>query len=388
MEWPPSGVAWFSPTLYLGLVLVESRADEEAARLVGQTLLQLEAVPAGQWTALVQRAAVSLALWRGDPADAMAVADREWERVLDTDDPGQIALAASTCLEAAAAASEDSRSRRDWAGVAAAGQFAQKVLPEAEQRLAASSLSRSLGARREAELHLDVARAHLAAPARPRQRGCLGSPRAGLGRGPRPVPAGQGALVAGAGNAAVDGIEARCARRPPRGVAHRRRAAGAPAAAVGASGWRCERAFRCPARTASRREVEAAQGAGARRVVAVAARRELEGVGAGPSDQARTATGRAIAERLRPAEGGTGEERFGLSPREQEVLSVLVDGRTNREIAERLFISERTVAVHVRRILSKLDVSGRVQAAGLAIRLGLVPERPSDRATPTGGGRR
>ena len=64
MEWPPSGVAWFSPTLYLGLVLVESRADEEAARLIGQTLLQLETVPAGQWTALVLRAAVSLALWR------------------------------------------------------------------------------------------------------------------------------------------------------------------------------------------------------------------------------------------------------------------------------------------------------------------------------------
>ncbi|MFN8520241.1 MAG: AAA family ATPase [Chloroflexota bacterium] len=41
MEWPPAGVAWFSPTLYLGLVLVESRADEEAATLLGQAMLQL-----------------------------------------------------------------------------------------------------------------------------------------------------------------------------------------------------------------------------------------------------------------------------------------------------------------------------------------------------------
>jgi DNA-binding NarL/FixJ family response regulator len=58
------------------------------------------------------------------------------------------------------------------------------------------------------------------------------------------------------------------------------------------------------------------------------------------------------------------------------VLLVLAEGRTNREIADRLFISERTVAVHVRRILSKLGVSGRVEAAGVAIRLGLVPEDP------------
>jgi DNA-binding NarL/FixJ family response regulator len=58
------------------------------------------------------------------------------------------------------------------------------------------------------------------------------------------------------------------------------------------------------------------------------------------------------------------------------VLLVLAEGRTNREIAERLFISERTVAVHVRRILAKLRVSGRVEAAGLAIRLGLVPDDP------------
>jgi DNA-binding NarL/FixJ family response regulator len=69
--------------------------------------------------------------------------------------------------------------------------------------------------------------------------------------------------------------------------------------------------------------------------------------------------------------------RFGLSPRESEVLLVLAEGRTNREIAERLFISERTVAVHVRRILAKLGVAGRVEATGLAIRLGLVPDDPS-----------
>jgi tetratricopeptide (TPR) repeat protein len=102
MEFPPAGVAWFSPILYLSLVLVESRADEEAARLVGKTLLQLEAVPAGQWSALVQRAAVSLALWRGDVGDARQAAAHGWERVLETGDASQIAASASTGLEAGA----------------------------------------------------------------------------------------------------------------------------------------------------------------------------------------------------------------------------------------------------------------------------------------------
>jgi DNA-binding NarL/FixJ family response regulator len=68
---------------------------------------------------------------------------------------------------------------------------------------------------------------------------------------------------------------------------------------------------------------------------------------------------------------------YGLSPREREVLNILAEGRTDRDIASRLFISERTVHVHVRRILAKLGVGGRTEAAGLAIRQGLVPELPS-----------
>ncbi|HVQ21786.1 MAG TPA: response regulator transcription factor, partial [Candidatus Saccharimonadia bacterium] len=87
----------------------------------------------------------------------------------------------------------------------------------------------------------------------------------------------------------------------------------------------------------------------------------------------RTATGRAISERLLPVEVVPARDPFNLSPREYEVLAIIAEGRTNREIAERLFISERTVAVHVRNILAKLGVSGRVEATSVAIRLGLVP---------------
>lgn len=56
----------------------------------------------------------------------------------------------------------------------------------------------------------------------------------------------------------------------------------------------------------------------------------------------------------------------GLTVREQQVLQLIGYGRTNREIGESLFISERTVAVHVSSILRKLAVGNRVQAAGLA----------------------
>ncbi len=60
------------------------------------------------------------------------------------------------------------------------------------------------------------------------------------------------------------------------------------------------------------------------------------------------------------------EERLpGLTPRESEILSLLSDGRTNRQIAEALFISERTVGVHVSRVLRKLGVANRGAAAHL-----------------------
>ena len=81
-----------------------------------------------------------------------------------------------------------------------------------------------------------------------------------------------------------------------------------------------------------------------------------------------------------PAADGPSErpaQRFGLTDRELEVLALLVEGLTNRVIGERLFMSEKTASVHVSRILSKLNVRGRVEAATMAQRAGLVPlQRP------------
>ncbi|ACY96438.1 helix-turn-helix transcriptional regulator [Thermomonospora curvata] len=62
---------------------------------------------------------------------------------------------------------------------------------------------------------------------------------------------------------------------------------------------------------------------------------------------------------------------YGLTPRELEVLRLVAQGRTNREIAEVLFISAKTVSVHVSNILAKLQVPTRGEAAATAHRLGL-----------------
>jgi ATP/maltotriose-dependent transcriptional regulator MalT len=64
---------------------------------------------------------------------------------------------------------------------------------------------------------------------------------------------------------------------------------------------------------------------------------------------------------------------LGLTGREQDVLRLVALGRTNRQIAEELFISPKTASVHVSNILAKLGVSGRGEAAAVAHRLGLFP---------------
>ncbi|MEU3741055.1 AAA family ATPase [Streptomyces sp. NPDC032198] len=79
-------------------------------------------------------------------------------------------------------------------------------------------------------------------------------------------------------------------------------------------------------------------------------------------------------------------EALGLTSRERDVLRRVAAGRSNRQIAEELFISPKTASVHVSNILAKLGVAGRGEAAALAHRLRLFPaERaPSNHSQPTG----
>ncbi|MEV3912190.1 response regulator transcription factor [Streptomyces canus] len=72
-------------------------------------------------------------------------------------------------------------------------------------------------------------------------------------------------------------------------------------------------------------------------------------------------------------------ELAGLSPRERDILALIGDGLTNREIGKKLYLSEKTVKNHISRLLAKLGVQRRVQAAVLASHL----EQPHPGGRPT-----
>ena len=73
---------------------------------------------------------------------------------------------------------------------------------------------------------------------------------------------------------------------------------------------------------------------------------------------------------LNPDRKGEPPLKNRLTPRERQVLELIARGATNREIGAELFMAEKTASVHVSRILMKLDVRSRTEAAGVAHRLG------------------
>jgi DNA-binding NarL/FixJ family response regulator len=78
-------------------------------------------------------------------------------------------------------------------------------------------------------------------------------------------------------------------------------------------------------------------------------------------------------------------EELGLTTRELEVLGHLALGRTDREIADALFISRKTASVHVSNILRKLDAANRVEAGAIGQRAGLANEPPATLVNPHQG---
>jgi len=85
-------------------------------------------------------------------------------------------------------------------------------------------------------------------------------------------------------------------------------------------------------------------------------------------------TERRAALAFRPSRGdrvGRSAAPSGLTARELEVLRLVATGRTNREIAAALFVTQRTAATHVTHILAKLGVESRIKAAAWAVRHGL-----------------
>jgi ATP/maltotriose-dependent transcriptional regulator MalT len=156
----------------------------------------------------------------------------------------------------------------------------------------------------------------------------------------------------------------------------------APALYAAAAGAWAELERPYAAADARARQAEAELASGDRDAAAATAARALEAARAiGAHWLAAEIEGFAARARLRlaahdadadqAATPAGDEDPFGLTPRERQVLELLADGRTNREIGQTLFMAEKTASVHVSRILSKLDVRSRTEAAAVAHRLGL-----------------
>jgi ATP/maltotriose-dependent transcriptional regulator MalT len=134
------------------------------------------------------------------------------------------------------------------------------------------------------------------------------------------------------------------------------------------SRWRgAEAAARARDRQGAERAAGAALAA-ARRLGSEWLVAELEGL---------AARARLQLEGVEPAHAGDdGDDPFGLTARERQVLALVASGATNREVGERLHMAEKTASVHVSRILAKLDVRSRTEAAAVAHRHGLADFEP------------
>jgi DNA-binding CsgD family transcriptional regulator/tetratricopeptide (TPR) repeat protein len=369
LEWSPGGVTFVNSIDSLAVVEIETHAGELAGRLLGQLLLELETVRDAQHATPVYRAAASFALWRNDHVDARRAAERGWALVHDSEDWSLIAKMAATVAEVDAAAGAEARVGRDLAGLANARTRTREIVAEAEAAVRRSGVSDAIGSRREADANLATAAAF---------QGRLEG---------RDDPAAWAALADSW--AALDNPYSVARARWREAEAHLGSGEGRAARVRARAPLQeaAEIAIKLLARPMLRELRELAgraliplptgveelvadgvTGADGTTPVAVGPGHDHDGHnGYGDRPREPSALVRGVVGESRPARSDT----FGLSRREHEVLALISEGRTNREIGERLFISQKTVGVHVGNILSKLGVSGRVEAAAVAIRLGL-----------------
>ncbi len=107
--------------------------------------------------------------------------------------------------------------------------------------------------------------------------------------------------------------------------------------------------------------------------------RTLRGIEAGEPALSRGLASRILDEFARVQREGQSNKRSAddLTARERDVLQLVADGATNREIAATLYISENTVNFHMKNILAKLHLKNRAQAAAYAVRRGIA-EAPAE----------
>ena len=364
LRWAPVGVGFLDAMIFLAAVEIETEAGESAARLLGQTVLEFDALREPQLAGSYYLVAASYSLWRGDVSDASRSVERGWAVVKSTEEWVLAARMASMVARVDAASGAEARERRQLAPLAAARTRTADVIATAAGMVRAGAAPPSAGSRRIAEAYLATARAY--------QRRLEGDDRPAVW-----------AHVADAWTELSAPYDAALARW--------RQAEAALSAGAGRSG-RTDARHPIEAATRAALELRARPLLGEIRELAGRARIALpetvdaflsetqgEPLGAVPvgpaapraaaDDDGRSALVLAIAGD--PSAAPHRSDTFGLSARERDVLALVAQGRTNREIGERLFISQKTVGVHVGNILSKLAVSGRVEAATVAIRLGL-----------------
>jgi NarL family two-component system response regulator LiaR len=106
----------------------------------------------------------------------------------------------------------------------------------------------------------------------------------------------------------------------------------------------------------------------------ITARRQPRATGASPDQVAGYGEDSSPSNQGRPFQPDERcREGLRITPRELEILNLIAHGMSNREIAERLFVSENTVKTHSSRVFDKLGAKRRTQAVQLGKELGLLP---------------
>jgi DNA-binding CsgD family transcriptional regulator/tetratricopeptide (TPR) repeat protein len=314
-----SAAQWVRPLTIRGTLRLRSGdlagAEADLRRIVDDSPAPLDPQNATPVLAGLAEAA----LWDGRLADARAAVAEALELLATSDEPYWITELCRTAAAVEATAAEQARARQDDTGERVARERAAGLLERAQAAVTAPEVV--------------------------------------------PMPVVQASLRA---------IEAEWSRAAGPSDPERWAAA--------AQAWRWL-GYPWPAGYARWRQAEALLAQGAPRATAGAALAEARALAGGLGARLLTAEIDALARRARievtpSADGGAPEpaeatDELGLTPREREVLVLLADGRTNRQIAEALFISVKTASVHVSNILAKLGVANRGEAAAVAHRLRL-----------------
>jgi DNA-binding CsgD family transcriptional regulator len=280
----------------------------------------------GQFSGNYHLARAELALWLGRPAEALDEAEIGLERLAGSEWPWYLLRLHRLAARAAADLALVGRARRDQA-VEAEAMRRGEANREARERIVAAAREAQAGA---------PARETLAE-----------------------------AATAAAEDGRRGGVQDAGAWRA---VRERWEEHGRPYPAAYA-GWReaealLEAGDRAPATEALRAAHVTARRLGAHPLVG--AIESLAGRARIALDAPEGAPQTAIASAQPPTPG----DPYGLTRREREVLGLVALGRTNRQIADTLFISENTAGVHVSNILGKLGVASRTEAAAVAVRAG------------------